>query len=415
LQSLKLRLKSTPTYSASGGVYGFIRCKSKNGESRAREEAAKVCRYWRLKYRFAGKEKTLSIGIYPQVSLKQARKAREEAKDLLSQGIDPNTKKKAQKREQIAAEQAATFEGAAREWHKDKSKTVTAGYASKLIRSLEVDILPWIGSMPIAKVTARDVLDCLKRVASRGAEETASRLKTTCSGIFCYAVVNYDLSHDPTTSIKGFLKGRKKRHYPCLTDPKEVGALLRALPKHKGTFIVHSALLLAPYVFLRIGELRQLKWEYVNLEACTITIPAERMKMGETHILPLSRQALTILKDIQPLTGGGVYVFHGLRDESKPMSEAAINKALQKLGYDTKRQHTGHGFRGTASTLLHEQGFNTDYIERQLAHKEGNEVKGSYNHARHLPERTAMMQQYADYLDGLRDGAQVVPIHKQMG
>jgi len=370
-------------------------------------------KYWRLKYRFGGKEKTLSIGTYPQVSIKQARKAREQAKDLLKEGIDPNYEKKARKREQIATEQAATFEGAAREWHKDKSKTVSASYANKLIRGLEIDIFPWIGSMPIANVTARDMLDCLKRVASRGVEETASRLKTTCSGIFCHAVVNYDLSHDPTTSIKGFLKGRKKKHYACLKDPREVGKLLRALPKHKGTFIVHSALLLAPYVFLRIGELRQLKWEYVNLEAATITIPAEKMKMGETHILPLSKQALFIIQDMQPLTGDSEYVFHGLRSKKRPMSEAAINKALQKLGYNTKTQHTGHGFRGTASTLLHELGFNTDYIERQLAHQEGNAVKGSYNHARHLPERTAMMQQFADYLDGLRDGAQVVPIKRQ--
>jgi len=359
-------------------------------------------KYWRLKYRFAGKEKTLSIGVYPTVSLKKARQAREVAKEQLFEGIDPNHAKQELERKRRAQQEAATFEGVARQWHKEHSKHVSENYSKKLIVSLERDIFPWLGDLSIESVKAVDVLNTLKRVAERGAEETARRLKTICSQVFCYAVLHHELEQDPTTSIKGFLRNKQARHYPSITEPKQLAEFLRVMQTYQGAFQVRCALLIAPYVFLRPGELRNAEWQEFDLEAKQWKLPADKMKMKEVHIVPLSRQVIEILKELKPYTGKGRYLFPSIRTNLRPISDNTLNGALRRLGYD-KDTIVMHGLRATASTLLHEQGYNSDFIERQLAHKEGNAIKAAYNHARHLTERTEMMQQYADYLDGLRD------------
>lgn len=360
-------------------------------------------KYWRLKYRFAGKEKTLSIGVYPLVSLKKARQAREVAKEQLFEGINPNHAKQEAERKRRAQQEAATFEGVGRQWHKEHSKHVSEKYAVKLIVSLERDIFPWLGSLPIESVKAIDVLNTLKRVAERGAEETARRLKTICSQVFCFAVLHHELESDPTISIKGFLRNKKTKHYPTITEPKQLGEFLRAIQSYQGVFQVRCALIIAPYVFLRPGELRQAEWDEFDLEAKQWKVPAFKMKMKEVHVVPLSKQVIEILKELHPYTGGGRYLFPSVRTNLRPISDNTLNGALRRLGYD-KQTIVIHGLRSTASTLLHEQGYNSDFIERQLAHKEGNAIKAAYNHARHLTERKKMMQDYADYLDDLREG-----------
>ena len=367
-------------------------------------------KYWRFDYRYAGKRKTLAIGVYPDMSAKLARKAKTQARELLAEGIDPSQVKKQVEARRIADSQASTFEGVAREWFASYSKDLSEAYAAKVMTSLEQNVFPWLGDLPIKSIKASMVLDTLKRIADRGAEETARRVKALCSQIFCYGVIHHELEIDPTTMIKGFLKHKKRRHYACITEPKKAGELMRAIQGFEGTYVVKAALMLTPYVFLRSGEIRHLEWKEIDFENKQIKIAAEKMKMRQVHIVPLSDQAVAILKDIQPLTGNGRYVFPSIRTNKQPISNNTINVSLRRLGYD-KNTMTAHGFRAMASTLLHELGFNSDFIERQLAHKEGNAIKEAYNHARHLPERVKMMQSWADYLDSLRDGAQVIPFY----
>ena len=360
-------------------------------------------KYWRFDYRFAGKRKTMALGKYPDIKTKRARQLRDEVREQLANGIDPQ-KLKREKDEQIRAESAAlSFEGVAREWFKVYKKDLSKSYADKVIRSLEINVFPWLGSIPIKDIKAPQVLLTLQRIADRGAEETARRVKALCSQVFCYGVLHHQLESDPTTVIKGFLKNKKKKHYACITDSKEAGQLMRDINSFEGTYIVQIALKLTPYVFLRPGELRNLEWVEVDFPKKQIRLPADKMKMKQAHIVPLSRQALSLLEDIYQLTGRGRYVFPSIRTNLRPISNNTINVALRRLGYD-KETMCAHGFRAMASTLLHELGFNSDYIERQLAHKEGNAIKAAYNHARHLPERFEMMQAWADYLDGLREG-----------
>lgn len=375
-------------------------------------------KYWRLKYRFAGKEKTLSIGVYPQVSLRQARKAREAAKDQVRDGVDPNQVKQAKKRATLNQNMTMTFEGVANEWlAKKANEWQTITYKHKKAE-LANHIYPWLGSLKIDDIKPMDVLSVCQRVEDCGHFEQAHRIKMICGQVMRYGVVTGRITHDPTRDLNGALAPVVTKHRPCLKQPQEVGGLMRAIQAHKGTFIVLSALKLSPYVILRPSELRQLEWTFIDFEKKQIDIPEGTImktvgKIKPAHIVPLSEQALDILKEIKPLTGNGKYVFHGGRLVQRPMSDGAINAALRRLGYDTKKEHCAHGFRGTASTLLHELGFNSDFIERQLAHKEGNAIKAAYNHARHLTERKAMMQQWADYLDALRDGAKVIPIQRK--
>lgn len=390
--------KKQSKLSDGGGLYLLVKASGK---------------YWKLKYRFADKEKTLSMGVYPTVTLKEARAKREAAKKLLEENIDPSQEKKVKKRKATVEAQADTFAGVASEWLSKKSSQWAGTTTKHKKAELANHILPWIGGMKLADVEATDVLKLCERIENSGHNEAAHRTKMLCSQIMRYGVATGRIKSDPTRDLKGALAPVVVTHRPCLKQPKEIGALMRAIKEHKGTFIVHCALQLSPYLFLRPTELRSLEWQEINFEEKTITIPAYKMKMKQIHIVPLSKQALEILEEIKPLTGQGKYVFPSARALSRSMSDGAINATLRRIGYDTKKEHCAHGFRGMASTLLHEQGYNSDVIERQLAHKEGNAIKAAYNHARHLPERIKMVQNYADYLDALRDGADVIPIKRK--
>ncbi|RMH10647.1 MAG: DUF4102 domain-containing protein [Gammaproteobacteria bacterium] len=368
-------------------------------------------KYWRLNYRFAGKQKTLAIGVYPRVSLKEARKARETAKKLLERNIDPSLHKQKERRRAAAQARTATFGGIAREMIERNRNKWSVSYARDVESRLEKHVLPWLANVPITEIEAPDVLAVLRRVESYGKIETANRLKMLCSQVFRYAVATGHIKSDPTRDLKGALAPVVNKHRATITDPKKIGELLRAIDGFEGTLVVKCALRMTPYVFTRPGELRRAEWEEIDFENAEWRIPAHKMKMRLMHVVPLAKQVIEILKEVEPVSGGGRYVFPSARSVHRPMSENTINVSLRRLGYG-KDEICAHGFRAMASTILHEQGWNTDVIERQLAHKEGNAIKGAYNHARHLPERRKMMQQWADYLDALRDGAQVISIRQ---
>ncbi|MDX8384249.1 MAG: tyrosine-type recombinase/integrase [Ghiorsea sp.] len=369
-------------------------------------------KYWRYDYRFAGKRKTYAIGVYPSVSLKQARLELAKAKKLLAENIDPNQSKQAKKRKQYNDDQATTFKGVAYEWIKKQAPTWAPSTLKSTQSRLERHILPWLGSLPIKDIEAIDVLSVARRVEQKGNIELAHRIKRLCGQILRYAVATCRITSDPSRDLQGALAPVVTKHRACIKTPKQAGELMRSIQGFTGTHITACALRLSPYVFLRPAELRKLEWQFVDFEKARITIPAENMKMKSIHIVPLSFQAIAILKDVQALTGNGKYVFHGARATSRPMSENTINACLQRLGYSTTHDHCAHGFRGMASTLLYEQGYQGELIERQLAHSERNRVKAAYNHAEYLKERTAMMQAWANYLDAFRDGAEVIPIKR---
>lgn len=360
-------------------------------------------RWWRFKYRYLGKEKLLSLGTYPDVSLKDARDRRDQARKQLVSGIDPSEHRKAQKTALIATTEN-TFEAVAREWFAKNSPTWAAGHADKIIRRLERDVFPWLGGRPIADLTAPDLLAVLRRIESRGAIETAHRAQQNCSQVFRYSVATGRAQRDPTADLRGALTPVKERHHASITDPRRVGELMRVIDGYRGSFITKCALRLAPLFFVRPGELRKAEWAEFDLDGAEWRIPAERMKARVQHIVPLSTQAIAVLHELHGLTGEKTYVFPGVRTSGRPMSENTVNAALRRLGY-SRDEMTGHGFRSMASTLLNEQGWHRDAIERQLAHAERNNVRAAYNFAEHLPERRRMMQAWADYLDKLaRDG-----------
>jgi len=367
-------------------------------------------RWWRFKYRRPGthKENLLSLGVYPDVSLRKARERRDEARRLLADGIDPGDKRKA---EQAAG--AETFEAIAREWFAKYSPNWAPGHSSKIIRRLELDVFPWIGGKPIVSITAPDVLTVLRRIESRGVIETAYRAKTNIGQVMRYAIATGRANLDPTPSLRGALAPSPERHHATITDPDRIGELLRAIDAYAGDYVTRAALLLAPLVFVRPGELRHAEWAEIDLDAGEWRIPADKMKMRAPHIVPLASQAVATLRDLQPLTGSGRYVFPGARSRKRAMSENTVNAALRRMGFD-KGTMTGHGFRSMASTLLNEQGWNRDAIERQLAHAERDAIRAAYNYAEHLPERRKMMQAWADYLDSMRDApGKVVPIKRK--
>jgi len=369
-------------------------------------------KYWKLKYRFSGKEKTLSIGVYPSVGLKEAREKREAAKKLLEKNIDPSQAKQQERREKRTRQRSITFEGVADEWmQKNKVKWVPA-YSVRIQRWLANDINPWLGSLPIDEIKAADVLAVLRKAESRGTITTAHKLRSIIGQVFRYAVATTRISSDPSRDLRGALTPKVVKHRATITDPKAIGALLRAIYAFEGTFVVQCAMKITPYVFVRPGELRHAEWSEIDLDKAEWRIPAEKMKMKSMHIVPLASQVVAILRELQPLTGGGRYVFPSIRGGVRPMSENTVNATLRRIGY-AKEEICAHGFRGMASTMLHEQGWPSDVIERQLAHQEGNDVKRAYNHAQHLPERKKMMQHWADYLDGLREGADVIPINRR--
>jgi len=363
-------------------------------------------KYFRLDYRFAGKRKTFALGVYPEVTLKEAREKRDEARKKIADGIDPAQQRKAAK--VMQAEQTSnSFEAIAREWHGRFTPSWAEGHAKKVIRRLELYIFPWLGSRPIAEITAPELLAVLRRIESRGILETAHRTQQNCGQVFRYAIATGRAERDPSADLRGALAPAKHNRMATITNPKKIGELLRALDGYQGTLVAECALKLAPLVFVRPGELRQAEWSEIDFDKAEWRIPAAKMKMKEAHIVPLSRQALAILRELQPLTGNSRYVFPSVRTNARPMSENTVLAALRRMGY-TKEEMTGHGFRAMASTILHEQGWPTDVIERQLAHAERNSIKAAYNHAQHLPERRKMMQAWADYLDSLKAGAEII-------
>ena len=369
------------------------------------------CRGWRFSFRFEGKQKQISFGVYPEVSLKEAREHRDKARKMLRDGINPSQAKKAQKE---SASGEDTFETIAREWFEKFSVLWSPSHGERIIRRLERDIFPWIGKRPINDVKPLELLSVLRRIEARGAVETAHRASQNCGQVFRYAVATGRTERDPSGDLKGAIPPTKQTHHASITDPREIGALLRAIDAYEGGLIVRCALRLAPLVFVRPGELRKAQWSEINWDKSEWVIPAERMKMREKHIVPLSRQAIEILREFQPLTGDGKYLFPSPRTSDRPMSDNAILSALRRMGY-TGDQMTGHGFRSMASTLLNEQGWNRDAIERQLAHAERDSIRAAYNYAEHMPERRRMMQSWADYLGELRKGGVVVPFHPKEG
>ncbi len=356
---------------------------------------------WRFKYRFLGKEKLLSIGAYPDVTLAKARAKRDDARKLLVDDIDPSENRKAIKASQTA-EATNSFETIAREWFNRNSAIWAPSHAEKIIRRLERDIFPWLGNNPIASIRAPDILSSLRRIESRGALETAHRTLQTCSQIFRYAIATGRAQHNPVPDLKGALPAVKPNHHAAITEPVQIAALLRAIDSYQGTFVTTCALKLAPLVFVRPGELRAAEWSEINFDTAEWNIPAERMKMRQPLLVPLSTQAITILRDLHPLTGRGRYVFPCFRSPTKPMSNNAILAALRRMGF-SKDEMTGHGFRAMARTVLDEVlSVRPDYIEHQLAHAVRDPNGRAYNRTAHISGRRKMMQTWADYLEKLK-------------
>lgn len=366
-------------------------------------------RLWRLKYRVDGKEKLLALGSYPDVGLKDARNRRDEARKLLAVGIDPGAQRKAQK---AASQERAVnaFEVICREWLEKWRTTVEPAQYTKALARMEKNVFPWLGSRPIMEITAPEVLAVLRRVDERGARYSAHKIKSEISQAFRYAVATGRAERDPCPDLRGAIPPARGENFAAITNPKEVGELLRAIDAFRGTYIVKSALLLAPLLFVRPGELRKAEWSEVDLDKGEWNIPAERMKGRKPHLVPLPGQAIQIIRDLQPLTGRGVHVFAG-RDPKKPMSDAAVNAALRRMGYDTRTEITGHGFRAMARTILHEElHFKPEVIEHQLAHRVPDALGSAYNRTKFIKERREMMQRWADYLDRLKAGAVVVEL-----
>jgi integrase len=361
-------------------------------------------KYWRLKYRIAGKEKLLSIGVYPSISLKKARSACNDAKELLEQGIDPSQAKQSKKLEQLQA-QANNLEAIAREWQKQQALTWSAKYSDKVLRSLERDLLPYLGALPLGDITPPKLLAVLRRVEARGATESAHRLKQVVGSVFRFAVATGRAERDITPDLKGALPTPIKQHFPAIIEPEYVGRFLNMIYNYQGTATVRSALKLAPLVFVRPKELRCAQWQEINFQTSEWRISGSKMKMGEDHIVPLSKQATAILQQQFLLTGhSSSYVFPSARDFNRPMSDNAILSAFRSMGIP-KEQMTGHGFRAMARTILDEVlEERVELVEHQLAHAVKDSLGRAYNRTKHLPQRKAMMQRWADYLDGLAEG-----------
>jgi integrase len=359
---------------------------------------------WRFNYRFGGKQKTLALGTFPDVPLAEARRKLSAARALLSDGKDPSEARRDSKAlAKIAA--ANTFEAVAREWL--GKQQLTASTMGKALRMLESLVFPWIGTRPVAEITPPELLAVLRRVESKGKLETAQRTKQRCGQIFRYAIATGRAERDPSADLRGALASPKTRHRASITEPAMIGPLLRAIDSYQGAAITAVALKLAPLLFVRPGELRHAEWSEFDLDAAEWRIPAAKMKMRSVHIVPLSDQAVAVLRELHPLTGADRYVFPGVRGRGRPMSENTVLGALRRLGYSGDEM-TGHGFRSMASTRLHEMGWPHAAIERQLAHAERNKVSAAYNYAEHLPERRKMMQAWADYLDTLREDRKVI-------
>lgn len=369
-------------------------------------------KYWRLKYRIDGREKVLALGTYPEVSLADAREKRNAARKQLKNGIDPGEAKKAARAMRVD-DPTNSFEAIAREWHNKFAPRLSPGHAEAKLRRLEADVFPTLGTRPVDDIKAPDLLRVLRRIESRGALEMAHRVRGLCGEVFRYAVATGRAERDPSRDLKGALPPSEKRHLAAITDPKEVGPLLRAIDGYEGSSIVKWALQLAPLVFVRPGELRQAEWTEIDLDTADWTIPAERMKTRQPHLVPLSAQAIAILREAQALTGAGKYVFPSHRSNSRPMSNNAVLAALRRMGYE-KGTMTGHGFRAMARTILEEVlQVRPEIIEHQLVHAVRDPLGRAYNRTTYLSERQKMMQLWADYLDNLKkEGGKVIPMKK---
>lgn len=368
-------------------------------------------KYWRFKYRFNGKEKLLALGTYPERSLSDARQDRDAARRQIAAGIDPSLARKAQRSARLEAD-ANSFEVIAREWFNRFSSDWAPTHSSKIKSRLENDIFPWVGSRPIAEIKAPELLAVIRKIEERGALDTAHRAKMDCGRVFRYAIATGRAERDPAADLKGAIPMPKQGHFASITDPKFVGPLLRAIDDFQCSPVVKCALKLAPLVFVRPGELRKAEWSEIDLNAAEWNIPAEKMKMKVAHLVPLSTQAVQVLAEIKPLTGHSKYVFPNLRSPLRPMSDVAILAALRRMGFD-KDEISVHGFRAMARTILDEVlGIRPDFIEHQLAHAVKDPNGRAYNRTAHLAERKKMMQIWADYLDGLKAGAKVIPFKR---
>lgn len=357
-------------------------------------------KWWRLKYRFQGKEKRISLGTYPTIGLKEARERREDTKKILANGIDPSAQRQAIKVSTTNVDKDS-FEVVTREWF-DKHVVNLAPSYSKKVRSLfERQIFPVLGAKPIAEVEPTDVLNAARHVEQTGAIETAHRLIQICGQVFRYAIATGRTKYDVSTGLHAALPKVNVKHMATLTDKKRIGQLLRAIDAYGGFFPVRCALRLAPLLFVRPGELQKAEWAEFDLPAAEWRLPASKMKMRQRHIVPLSCQALSILAELQSYTGNGQFLFPSIRTTTKPIALESMLVAIRSMGF-TQDEMTMHGFRGMASTLLNELGYNRDWIERQLAHGERDHVRAAYNYAEHLPERRRMMQEWADYLEELK-------------
>jgi integrase len=362
---------------------------------------------WRLAYRFAGKQKTLALGVYPAVSLAEARSRRDEAKKLLARSIDPSVQRKAAKH----AGKDGSFRAIAEEVIA-KSEREGRAHATLIKKKWLLDFaFQAFGDRLVGEVTAHELLALLRQIEARGLYETARRLRSTCGMVFRYAIATGRAERDPSMDLRGALTTPQVTHRPTIIEPADIGALLRAIDGFDGQPTTRAALRLAAYIFVRPGELRHAEWKEFDLANALWSIPAEKMKMRRPHRVPLARQSLAIIRELQDVSGVGRWLFPSVRTASRPISENTLNAALRRLGYASEEMCT-HGFRGMACTRLNEMGrWSPDAIERQLAHQEANAVRRAYTHsAEYLPERVAMMQAWADYLDDLREGGKVVPL-----
>lgn len=359
---------------------------------------------WRLKYRIGGKEKRVVFGVYPAVTLADARGRREEAKKILAAGGDPGQEKQADKQARVLAVQNS-FEAIAIEWHEHKKGNWSEGYASDILEYLTKDIFPFVGKRSVNDIKPAEMLAVLRKMEQRGVLDKLKKTRQACRQIFTHAVITGRAENNPVTDLAGALKAPKQKHFPHL-NVEQVPAFLNDLNGYSGSLVTRHATRLLMLTGLRTIELRASEWLDIDFDKDIWQVPAERMKMRRPHVVPLSSQVKSLLEEIHQLTGRGKFVFPGRNDAGKPMSEASINQVIKRIGYDGKA--TGHGFRHTMSTILHEQGYNTAWIETQLAHVDKNSIRGTYNHAQYLDGRREMLQWYADYMDALANGDNVV-------
>ncbi|EEV5729051.1 DUF4102 domain-containing protein, partial [Escherichia coli] len=352
---------------------------------------------WRFRYRYAGKPKMISLGVYPTITLAEARARRDEARKIVAEGKNPSEVRKEQKLAlRIQSENA--FEKIAREWHQMKSAKWSAGYASDIIEAFQNDIFPYVGTRPVGEIKPLELLNVLRKIEKRGALEKMRKVRQRCSEVFRYAIATGRAEFNPAADLSSALEVHKSNHFPFLKSD-EIPDFLRALDSYAGSRLVQIATKLLMVTGVRTIELRAALWQEFDLDNAIWEIPAERMKMRRPHLVPLSTQALGFLNELKSMTGNYRYVFPGRNDPNKPMSEASVNQLIKRIGYAGKL--TGHGFRHTLSTILHENGFNTAWIEMQLAHVDKNTIRGVYNHAQYIEDRKKMMQWYSDFIINL--------------